>query len=115
MYQFLVENPVLAIIFILLVVAFTIFLLVKLIQKVGVEKIRSYVYTKFLEAERAFNQGDNELKFDYVVQLARSAIPSPFNIFITEKFLRKTIQLWFDLCKDLLDDFNLNGTGISTK
>lgn len=110
MYQFFVSNPILAIIFLVIVVAVVIFLIVKAIQKIGLEKIRSFVYEKFIEAEHEFQYGDNTQKFDYVVQLARGAIPAPFNLFITEKLLRKVIQLWFDLCKDLLDDGKFNGT-----
>ena len=110
MYQFLVDNPALAIIFIILVVAVVVFLAVKAIQNIGLEKIRAFAYQKFIEAEHEFQYGENEQKFDYVVQLARSAIPAPFNLLITQKLLRKTVQLWFDICKDLLDDGKVNGT-----
>ena len=108
MYQFFIDNPVVAIIFIVLVVAVAIFLAVKVMQNIGLEKIRAYVYQGFIKAEHEFQQGDNEQKFDYVVQLARSSIPAPFNLFITEKLLRKVIQLWFDICKDFLDDGKIN-------
>lgn len=108
MYEFLVGNPIIAIIFIILVIAIAVFLIIKAVQKIGLEKIRQYVYDKFVEAEHEFQCGENEQKFDYVVQLARSAIPVPFNLFITEGLLKKTIQLWFDLCKNLLDDGKLN-------
>ena len=50
MYQYLVANPVLAVIFIVLIVAVVIFLAVKAIQKIGLEKIRSVVYQGFLKA-----------------------------------------------------------------
>lgn len=110
LYNFLVENPVLAIIFLIAVVVATIFLVVKYIQHVGLEKIRKIVYDLFIEAEHTFQQGDNEQKFEYVVQLARSSIPSPFNVFITTNLLKKVVQLWFDLCKNLLDDGKLNDT-----
>ena len=115
MYQFLVDNPVLAIIFIILVVAVVVFLAVKAIQNIGLEKIRAFVYQKFIEAEHEFQYGDNTQKFEYVIQLARSSIPAPFNMFITESLLRKVVQLWFDLIKDLLDDGKMNGTGQSTQ
>lgn len=108
MYNYLIENPIIAIIFILVVVAFAIFLAVKGMQKIGMEKIRGYVYKLFVYAENEFEYGDNEQKFEYVVQLARSSIPTPFNLFITESLLRKVIQAWFDLCKDLLDDGKIN-------
>ena len=108
MYQFFIDNPVVAIIFTVLMVAVAIFLVVKAMQNIGLEKIRAYVYQGFIKAEHEFQQGENEQKFDYVVQLAKSSIPAPFNLFITEKLLRKVIQLWFDICKDLLDDGKIN-------
>ena len=114
MYQYLVANPVLAVIFIVLIVAVVVFLAVKAIQKIGLEKIRAVVYQGFLKAEHEFQYGDNTQKFEYVIQLARSSIPAPFNMFITESLLRKVVQLWFDLIKDLLDDGKMNGTGQST-
>lgn len=112
MYGYLIENPVVAVILMVLVAIFAIFLFVKAMQSIGLEKVRAIVYNGFVEAEHEFQHGENEQKFDYVVQLARSAIPSPFDMFITESLLRKVIQLWFDLCKDLLDDGKLNGTSI---
>ena len=110
MYNYFISNPIFAIIFLLLVLAFVLFLVVKFVQKVGLEKVRAVVYEGFVQAEHAFYHGENVQKFEYVVQLARSALPKPFNFFITESLLRKTIQLWFDLCKDLLDDGKLNNT-----
>lgn len=111
MYDILVKYPVIAILFIVIVVVAAIFLLVKGIQKIGLEKVRGYVYKLFVLAENEFEQGENEQKFEYVVQLARSAIPLPFNLVITESLLRKVIQAWFDICKDLLDDGKINKSG----
>ena len=110
MYNYLVKNPIIATIFLVVVVAFVIFLLVKFMQRVGLEKVRETVYKGFIVAEHEFLQGDNEDKFNYVVDLAKSSIPLPFSLFITDKLLRKVIQLWFDLCKDLLDDGKLNNS-----
>lgn len=110
MYEFLVQNPIFTIIFMLFVVVCVVFMIIKALQTMGLEKIRSYVYQLFIKAEHEFNHGENEQKFEYVIQLARGHIPMPFKMFITHKTLRKVIQLWFDLCKDLLDDGKLNGT-----
>ena len=110
MYNYLVKNPIIATIFLVVVVAFVIFLLVKFVQRVGLEKVRETVYKGFIVAEHEFLHGDNEDKFNYVVDLAKSSIPLPFSLFITDKLLRKVIQLWFDLCKDLLDDGKLNNS-----
>ena len=110
MYQYFVEQPLIATVFLLLVVGVAILLLIKLMQSIGMEKIREKVYQAFLKAEHRFQHGDNHEKFEYVVNVAKTAIPSPYNLFITETLLRDVIQLWFDLIKDLLDDGKLNGT-----
>lgn len=111
MYEFLLQNQVVAIVFIVAMVIIAIFLVIKAVQRIGLEKVRGYVYKLFIKAEHEFEHGDNEQKFEYVIQLARSAIPMPFSLFITESLLRKVIQAWFSLCKDLLDDGTINGTG----
>ena len=86
--------------------------LVKRIQEKGLENIRGDVYQLFLMAEHHFQHGENEAKFDYVIAVARELIPAPFNLFITETLLRTSVQAWFDLTKDLLDDGKINGTGV---
>ena len=111
MIKFAIENKetvALAVFGIVLAV----FLLVKAVQKIGLEKIRGYVYKLFVAAEHEFKYGENTEKFEYVINLARAAIPMPFSLFITESLLRKVVQAWFDLTKDLLDDGKLNGTSI---
>ena len=110
MYDFLVEKPVIAAIFVVVVLAIAIYVFVKVMQAVGMERIRAYVYQKFIEAEHEFQHGDNERKFEYVIDFAKKKIPYPFCVFITETFLCNVIQTWFDICKDLLDDGKLNGS-----
>lgn len=110
MYQYFVSNPVIATIFIMIVLAVILFFVVKKLQSMGLEKIRAIVYKAFVTAENSFNHGDNTQKFEYVVNLARSHLPAPFNLFITESLLRNVVQMWFDLVKDLLDDGRVNGT-----
>lgn len=87
-----------------------VFLIIKYFRHMGFESIRERVYRAFLEAEHNFQHGENNAKFEYVLNVAKSAIPAPFNIFVTEKLLRKVVQAWFDLVKDLLDDGKFNGT-----
>ena len=110
MYDVFIKYPIIAIIFMVLVIICVVFITIKAIQKIGLEKIRLYAYKWFEDAEREFQHGENVQKFEFVIQLARSHIPVPFNMFITETLLRKTVQLWFDLSKDILDDGKLNGT-----
>lgn len=111
MYNYFIENPLVAILFLVVVIAVALFLFVKAMKNIGLEKIRSTVYSAFVYAEHEFQYGENTKKFEYVVQLARSSLPKPFNLFITEKSLKRIIQMWFNLCKDLLDDGKVNGTG----
>lgn len=85
-------------------------LIIKYIRHVGLETIRERVYKAFIEAEHEFHHGENTEKFEYVINVAKSAVPAPFNLFITETLLRKVVQAWFDLVKDLLDDGKFNGT-----
>lgn len=108
LYEFITQNPILTVIFIIVVAALAFYVLVKTMQTIGLEVVREYVYQLFVRAEHKFEYGQNEQKFEYVVQLARSALPHPFNLFITESLLRKVVQTWFDICKDLLDDGKLN-------
>ena len=101
-------HPLAVGIFIVVVVAIGLYAVTKAMQKVGMEKVREYVYQLFVEAEHKFLHGENDQKFEYVVSMAKSAIPMPFNLFITDDLVRDVIQLWFDLCKDLLDDGKMN-------
>jgi hypothetical protein len=104
MYEFLVQHKPAAITFIVVVIAILLVIAIKALQSVGLEKIRNIVYKGFATAENEFQYGDNYEKFEYVISIARSAIPLPFSLFITESLLRRVIQAWFDLCKDLLDN-----------
>lgn len=110
MFTYLTTHLSLTIIFIIIILLFFCFLFIKHLQNIGLEKIRGKVYQTFLFVEHEFQYGDNEQKFEYVIQLARSSLPKPFNFFITENLLRNIIQLWFDLIKDLLDDGKMNNS-----
>lgn len=101
-------NPITAIIFIALVILVVVYLFVRKMQELGLERIRSIVYKGFVYAENNFLHGANKQKFQYVVQLARSNLPDAFKIFITDKLLEDVVQMWFDLIKDILDDGRIN-------
>lgn len=111
MYEYLMENPNVAVMIAIIGGLLAIVVLIKVMQTIGLEKIRAYVYKLFVMAEHEFKYGENEEKFEYVVCLAKGAIPAPFDLFITESLLRTVVQAWFDICKDLLDDGKFNGTG----
>ena len=75
------------------------------------EEIRADVYQLFLEAEhntKIFVTGKQKMK--WVLMRARSLLPEWAQMFITDAFLEKVVQSWFDAVKDLLDDGKLNGT-----
>lgn len=92
-----------------LIAVFLIKKLIEYVQKKGMEGIRLYVYELFVEAEERFKEsGQGQAKFDYVIQLARSLLPKPVQIFITDDMLKEAVQMWFDGIKDLLDDGKLN-------
>lgn len=102
-YQLFTTNKTASVILILIIAALLCYIAVKVMQKIGTEKIRSAVYDAIALAEDRFQHGENTEKFEYVVNIAREAVPMPFSLFITEDLLRDVIQLWFDLVKNLLD------------
>ena len=93
-------------------VALVIFAIVKTVQKIGLEKIRASVYQFCIDAEHEFQEGENSEKFEYVINATKAIIPAPFNLLITETLLRKVVQAWFNIVKDLLDDGKMNGTSV---
>lgn len=111
MYAQLVNNKSFCILALCILTVVFCLIAVKIMQTIGMEKVRKTVYRAFIEAENRFRYGENRSKFNYVVDVAKKSIPAPFNLFITEDLIRDVIQLWFDLCKDLLDDGRMNGTG----
>lgn len=75
--------------------------------------IRADVYQLFLEAEHNPNFTNTPKKrMVWVLQRARSLLPSWIQVFITDKFLEKTVEGWFQAVKDLLDDGKLNKSHI---
>ena len=46
----------------------------------------------------------------YVVQRARSMLPSWLQMFITDDLLYEVLEIWFRAVKDLLDDGKYNKT-----
>ena len=108
MKEILKTYPNLVYLFIIVIALAIVLFACVALKQLGFEKIRAKVYKLFVVAENNFKKGDNDEKFEWVVKMAKDAIPAPFNVFITENALRKTIQLWFDMCKDLLDDGRIN-------
>lgn len=107
-----VEIPVwvLAVV-IALFIASTVYMVVKYLKNSTLDQLRGDVYQLILRAEHMFTEsGKGKQKMEYVVQRARSMLPGWMQVFITEDTLRKTIQMWFDAVKDLLDDGKMNSS-----
>lgn len=73
-----------------------------------IDEIRGDVYQLFLKAEKIYKHGENSKKFKFVVQQARGLLPSWASLFISDYFLDITIEAWFRMTKDLLDDGKMN-------
>lgn len=82
------------------------------IRRSTLDDIRQDVYQLFLMAEHNPKFAEvPKARMVWVLKQARSYLPSWAQIFITDAFLAKTVQGWFDAIKDLLDDGKLNGSG----
>lgn len=75
------------------------------------DDIRDDVYALFLKAEHRYTEsGSGKQKMEFVIQRARSMLPSWARLFITDEVLEAAVEMWFRAIKDLLDDGKLNGT-----
>lgn len=78
------------------------------------DEIRTDVYDLILEAEDAFLYGQNTQKFTHVVQLARSLLPAPVQVFVTvpllETIFKKLIQELFNEIKKVMDKGKRNNS-----
>lgn len=73
------------------------------------DEIRGDVYELFLQAEHKFTEtSSGKQKMKWVISKARALLPGWLQAFITEEFLYKVVQAWFDAVKDILDDGKLN-------
>lgn len=75
----------------------------------SLDDIRADVYQLFLEIERNpayYKTGKDKMK--WVLARAKNYLPLWAQVFITDAFLEKVVQGWFDAVKDLLDDGKLN-------
>ena len=74
--------------------------------------VRADVYQLFLKAEHnpEFSESGKQ-KMKWVLSQARMLLPTWIQVFITDAFLEKVVEGWFQAIKDLLDDGKLNGTG----
>lgn len=74
----------------------------------SLDEIRAEVYQKFLEAEHDKKLTTGKKKMKWVLQQARYLLPSWAQVLITDTFLEKVVEGWFQAVKDLLDDGKIN-------
>ena len=74
----------------------------------SLNEIRAEVYQKFLEAEHDDALTTGKQKMMWVLGQARVLLPAWLQMFITDAFLEKVVEGWFQAVKDLLDDGKLN-------
>lgn len=71
--------------------------------------IRADVYQLFLKAEHNPNFAkEGKKKMKWVLYRARMLLPSWAQFLITDAFLKKVVEAWFQAVKDLLDDGKYN-------
>jgi len=91
--------------------AVVVVLLVTYLRNKTISEIRVDVYQLFLKAEHLFKEsGAGKQKMKWVVNKARSLLPSWAQNLVTEELLYEIIETWFQGIKDLLDDGKINNS-----
>ena len=102
-------NTILAIIVLVVGVLFAGVSLYIYLRNRTLEEIRYDVYQLFLHAEHRYEEsGTGKQKMKWVLSQARMLLPKWAQVLITEEFLEKVIEGWFQAVKDLLDDGKYN-------
>lgn len=83
----------------LMVIAFFIYIAWQ-IKKNGLKEFATQMIVK---AEDMYKKGQNDEKFNYVVEKVIAMIPMPLQLFITEDMVKDFIQKVFDSVKTALD------------
>lgn len=111
MMQLLTKNPIMFLVIAATFIVITVFILYRSYKKQGLDGIREDVYKLFVLAEKVFSEpGCGTQKFEFVIRIARTLLPKPLSILISDQQLRTIIQFWFDEAKDLLDDGKRNNS-----
>ena len=104
-------NSIATILIILLALIFIGAALYFYLRDKSLNDIRADVYQLFLKAEHdpeLMESGKKKMK--WVLNMARSLLPGWAQIIITDTFLERIVEGWFQAVKDLLDDGKLNGS-----
>lgn len=109
MLEFMSNHIVLSVILIIVIIAIIAVITFYVIKRYSFSRIREEVYKLFSYAEVLFKEsGTGQEKLNYVVAMARGLLPPILQKLISERALKKVIQLWFDEVKDYLDDGKFN-------
>ncbi len=84
---------------VLMLIAFFIYIAWQ-IKKNGLKEFATQMIVK---AEDMYKKGQNDEKFNYVVEKVIAMIPMPLQLFITEDMVKNFIQKVFDSVKTALD------------
>lgn len=78
-------------------------------RNTSVEQIREDVYQLFLKAEHMYTETKaGKQKMAWVISKARGLLPKWLQAIVTDEFLHKVFEMWFQAVKDLLDDGKIN-------
>lgn len=77
--------------------------LIYLLYHVKKNGLRATVTHLIVQAEKAFDNGMNEAKMQYVVNAIRTFLPRPLRFFITYENVETFVQCVFDEIKEALD------------
>ena len=83
----------------IMVIAFIIYIVWQ-IKKNG---LKEFVTQMIVKAEDMYQKGQNDEKFNYVLEKVIAMIPMPLQLFITEDIVKNFIQKVFDSVKTALD------------
>lgn len=84
---------------VLMAIAFVIYIAWQ-IKKNG---LKEFVTQMIVKAEDMYKKGQNDEKFNYVLEKVIAMIPMPLQLFITEEIVKNFIQKVFDSVKIALD------------
>ena len=84
---------------VLMVITFIIYIAWQ-IKKKG---LKEFVTQMIVKAEDIYKKGQNDEKFNYVLEKVIAMIPMPLQLFITEDMVKNFIQKVFDSVKTALD------------
>ena len=71
-------------------------------------EVREIAYKMMLLAERTFSEADGTIKYDFVVRIVYKYLPAWLKLFVSEDYLKASVQKWYSMAKDYLDDGSIN-------